>query len=135
MFLVDDDMYFGDLAIFVDREWFFDASEKVFYRYQFTDEPNTYQYDKCYTNLLFDFDYLQRFRGFHYDVKKCREHYITFNGVANHRGEERSLAFNLPLDEHKFRCNLYGEEFSLIWYLPVATKMKIAKINFDEVAK
>jgi len=135
MFLVDDDVYFGDLAIFVDREWFFDASEKVFYRYQFTDEPATYYYDKCYINLLFDFDYLQRFQGFYYDVKKCRERYIMFNVVANYRGDERSLAFNLPLDEHNFRCNLYGEEFSLIWYLPIATKMKIAKINFSEVAK
>ena len=135
MFLVDDDVYFGDLAIFVDREWFFDASEKVFYRYQFTDEPMTYYYDKCYINLLFDFDYLQRFQGFYYDVKKCRERYIMFNVVANYRGDEQSLAFNLPLDEHNFRCNLYGEEFSLIWYLPIATKMKLAKINFNEVAK
>jgi hypothetical protein len=58
-----------------------------------------------------------------------------FNVVANYRGDERSLAFNLSLDEHNFRCNLYGEEFSLIWYLPIATKMKIAKINFSEVAK
>jgi len=135
MFLVDDDVYFGDLVIFVDREWFFDVSEKVFYRYQFTDEPTTYYYDKCYVNLLFDFDYLQKFHGFYYDVKKCRERYIMFNVIANYRGDERSLAFNLPLDEHNFRCNLYGEEFSLIWYLPIATKMKIAKINFNEVAK
>jgi len=135
MFLIDDDMYFGDLAIFVDREWFFDVSEKVFYRYRFTDEPMTYYYDKCYVNLLFDFDYLQRFQGFYYDVKKCRENNVIFNVIANYRGEERSLAFNLPLDEHNFRCNLYGEEFSLVWYLPVATKMKIAKINFEGVAK
>jgi hypothetical protein len=135
MFLVDDDIYFGDLAIFVDREWFFDVSKKVFYRYQFTDEPTTFQYDKCYVNLLFDLDYLQRFQGFYYDVKKCRDQYIMFNVVANYRGEERSLAFNLPLDEHNFRCNLYGEEFSLVWYLPIATKMKIAKINFEGVNK
>jgi hypothetical protein len=134
MFLVDDDVYFGDLAIFVNREWFFDASEKVFYRYRFTDEPATFEYDKCYVNLLFDFDYLQRFQGFYYDVKKCRKRFIVFNVVANYRGEERSLAFNLPLDEHNFRCNLYGEEFSLVWYLPIATKMKIAKLNFSEVA-
>jgi hypothetical protein len=133
MFLIDDDMYLGDLAIFVDREWFFDVSEKVFYRYRFTDEPMTYYYDKCYVNLLFDFDYLQRFQGFYYDVKKCRENNIMFNVIANYRGEERSLAFNLPLDEHNFRCNLYGEEFSLVWYLPVATKMKIAKLNFEDV--
>jgi hypothetical protein len=134
MFLVDDDLYFGDLAIFVDREWFFDVASKTFYRYQFIDEPATYQYDKCYANLLFDFDNLQRFQGFYYDVKKCRERYITFNVVANYRGDERSLAFNLPLDEHNFRCNLYGEEFSLIWYLPVATKMKIAKFNFQDIS-
>jgi len=135
MFLDDDNVYFGDLVIFVDREWFFDVVNKTFYRYRFTDEPGTYQYDKCYINLLFDFDSLQRFRGFYYDVKKCRTNQIVFNVVANYRGDERSLAFNLPLDEHNFRCNLYGEEFSLVWYLPIATKMKIVKINFEEVSK
>ena len=135
MFLVDDDVYFGDVTIFVDREWFFDVVDKVLYRYRVTDEPATYLYDKCYVNLLFDFGCLQRFRGFCYDVKKCRTSTIVFNVVANYRGDERSLTFHLPLDEHNFRCNLYGEEFSLVWYLPIATKMKITKINFEEVNK
>lgn len=135
MFLIDDDLYFGDVAIFVDREWFFDVVDKVLYRYRFTDEPATYLYDRCYVNLLFDFGNLQRFRGFYYDVKKCRTSTIVFNVVANYRGNERSLAFNLPLDEHHFRCNLYGEEFSLVWYLPIATKMKITEINFEGVSK
>jgi len=135
MYLVDNNIYFGDFVSFIDREWFYDIRDSVLYKYRFSDDETQDFYNGAYFNMLFNFGETLRFTGFRYDVIKAPAGKINFNGISNYRGEEKSWSYNLDLDKKNFKVNIYGEAFSLVWHIPIATKMYLSLNPFIKVER